>query len=488
MNRRDFLKTSFSSALGSRLALGSLGATSALLSSRAFATPLAQRSVVQLTLDGGPDFRHLFVPHPDNTAYETAFWQHNHRAHIARGDADPNGNYSTLRARYSDVEVDGQLFRVFSEAGWLIDQLASNTGIGVAVICNVVGSASRDHVHSLLAMDYGRHDALADEYGRSGWGGRLADVLNGRVISLTRTPRNLCYMPASTGSNVRSPTDNPLTILDARTAGLFDHRSIAIGEDELTWIPAGESKHEFHWNAHMSRAMSSYYQGLGQRATVNHRIERVIDHERTLRRVGEDLADALDGRGVLDTPDGTWLSNGDFARQMRTLHDMLNYGSTALDLRVASIDMGGWDSHDGQKAMIEKNFIDLFGHNKGLQTLFDQLDSTAKQNTLLVINGEFGRQIKSNFDFGTDHGRGNTMLVIGHGVRTGVYGEMFPSDEIERMATEPSPEIIGRTTIEHLHKAIADWATQSNSGLHVVNRSLDGLALESDLGLDQLFL
>lgn len=488
MNRRDFLKSSLTSALGSRIALGGLGAASALLPNTAFATPLGPRSVVQLTLDGGPDFRHLFVPHPDNTEYEAAFWKHNHRAHIARGDADPNGNYSTLRARYSNVEVDGQLFRVFSDAAWLIDQLTSNTGVGVAVICNVVGSASRDHVHSLLAMDYGRHDALADEYGQSGWGGRLAYVLNGRVISLSRTPRNLCYMPASTGSNERSPTDNPLTILDARTAGLFDHRGLDLSDWNPEWVPSGESKHEYHWNAHMSRAMSSYYKGLGQRAAVNHRIERVIDHERTLRRVGQDLADALAGKDVLDTPADTWLSNGDFARQMRTLHDMLNYGSTALDLRVASIDMGGWDSHDGQKAMIEKNFIDLFGHNKGLHTLFDQLDSTAKQNTLLVINGEFGRQIKSNFDFGTDHGRGNTMLVIGQGVRTGIYGEMFPADEIDRMETEPSPEIIGRTTIEHLHKAIADWAVQANSEFDVVNRSLNGLALETNLGLNQLFL
>ncbi|WLD57474.1 DUF1501 domain-containing protein [Salinispirillum sp. LH 10-3-1] len=490
MKRREFLKASLGATLGSHRLLTGAAAGALLLPSTAQATPASQRTLVQLTLDGGPDFRHLFVPPPNSSeSYGKAFWQHNYRSQSLA-----NGNFNTASTRYwqdyLEATVDGNTFGVLKEeASWLHELLTGTGGhgLGVAVICNVVGSPSRDHVHSLLALDYGRHDAAADEYGRSGWAGRLADVLDGRVLSLTRTPRNLCYMPDATGSNLRSPTDNPLTILDARTAGLFDHRGLNLADWNPTWIPAGESKHEFHWNAHMSRAMSGYYKGLSERAAVNHRIERVIDHERTLRRVGQDLADALNGKDVLDTPASAWLNKGDFARQMRTLHDMLNHASDALDLRVASIDMGGWDSHDNQKNMIEPNFSDLFGTGKGLHTLFTQMDSTAKSNTLLVINGEFGRQIKSNFDAGTDHGRGNYMLLIGQGVRTGIYGEMFPEAEIDRMHTEPSPEIEGKTTIEHLHKAIADWVASGNTGQTVVNRSLVGLDLESGLDLNTLF-
>ena len=43
--------------------------------------------------------------------------------------------------------------------------------------------------------------------------------------------------------------------------------------------------------------------------------------------------------------------------------------------------------------------------------------------TTVVVMTEFGRSVEENSSFGTDHGRGSTMFVLGGGVRGGrVHG------------------------------------------------------------------
>ena len=83
---------------------------------------------------------------------------------------------------------------------------------------------------------------------------------------------------------------------------------------------------------------------------------------------------------------------------------------------------------------------------------------------IILISGEFGRQLAANGNQGTDHGRGNNMIVVGPSIKGGLYGEMFPESEIEKY-DQPGADIDGLTSIERLFGSIADWMQPGSSNI-----------------------
>jgi uncharacterized protein (DUF1501 family) len=90
-----------------------------------------------------------------------------------------------------------------------------------------------------------------------------------------------------------------------------------------------------------------------------------------------------------------------------------------VGLEAASLDLNGWDSHFVQGTIMDPRMIQL---SRGLSAFATDLGPDMKHTTLVVMT-EFGRRVAENTSFGTDHGRGGVMLVLGGGVRGGrVYG------------------------------------------------------------------
>jgi len=91
-----------------------------------------------------------------------------------------------------------------------------------------------------------------------------------------------------------------------------------------------------------------------------------------------------------------------------------------VGLEAASIDLPGWDSHFAQQGQVET----LAGRlATGLEAFRRDL-GTRMSTTTVVVMTEFGRTVEENSAFGTDHGRGSAMLVLGGGVRGGrMHGE-----------------------------------------------------------------
>ncbi|MCK9488640.1 MAG: DUF1501 domain-containing protein [Xanthomonadales bacterium] len=107
-----------------------------------------------------------------------------------------------------------------------------------------------------------------------------------------------------------------------------------------------------------------------------------------------------------------------------------------LGLRIATIDYGGWDTHNGQGN--PSNSYDYFGNQvepfaRAMNALFTDLGQEHGNRVSVVVLSEFGRRVLENDAGGTDHGYGNVALVMGGAVNGGqTYGH-FPGLGIDQM-------------------------------------------------------
>lgn len=93
---------------------------------------------------------------------------------------------------------------------------------------------------------------------------------------------------------------------------------------------------------------------------------------------------------------------------------------------VVTVDQGDWDMHTDLGTVewggMRRNAEDLAA---SVAAFFSDLGAFGDRVTLVTIS-EFGRRVRENDDYGTDHGHGNVMLVAGAGVRGGRYYGSWP--------------------------------------------------------------
>jgi uncharacterized protein (DUF1501 family) len=89
-------------------------------------------------------------------------------------------------------------------------------------------------------------------------------------------------------------------------------------------------------------------------------------------------------------------------------------------VRVAFVDIGGWDHHIGEGYRLQELLKDW---GKGLSAFWRDLGSKA-DDVVLVSMTEFGRTVAENGSQGTDHGHGSVTFLLGGPVKGGkVYGK-----------------------------------------------------------------
>ena len=102
-----------------------------------------------------------------------------------------------------------------------------------------------------------------------------------------------------------------------------------------------------------------------------------------------------------------------------------------VGLEAASIDLPGWDSHFAQQTLVDSHAATLA---TGLEAFRRDLGARMATTTVVVMT-EFGRTVEENSSFGTDHGRGAALFVMGGGVRGGrIHGDWrgLAPDGLER--------------------------------------------------------
>lgn len=92
-----------------------------------------------------------------------------------------------------------------------------------------------------------------------------------------------------------------------------------------------------------------------------------------------------------------------------------------VGLEIACVDIGGWDTHEGQGAAEYGSFQGAISElGQGLTAFYADLRDYMNGVTVVTMS-EFGRRVEENTSGGTDHGHGNAMFVLGGGINGGVY-------------------------------------------------------------------
>ncbi len=127
---------------------------------------------------------------------------------------------------------------------------------------------------------------------------------------------------------------------------------------------------------------------------------------------------------VYHTPTNNNYSNR-LSGQLRTVARLISGGAST---KVYLVRMGGFDTHANQAIAGKPSFGGhgalLYHLSSAVKAFFDDLRSQGLDQRVVALTfSEFGRQIKENGDWGTDHGSTAPMLIFGRGINPGVTGE-----------------------------------------------------------------
>jgi uncharacterized protein (DUF1501 family) len=114
---------------------------------------------------------------------------------------------------------------------------------------------------------------------------------------------------------------------------------------------------------------------------------------------------------------------GELGERLKTLASLIKQ---SLRVQVATVDLGGWDTHQWQGDNGEGYFANLLQQLGGSLAAFykDLAAANLTQKLNIVVMSEFGRRLAENASRGTDHGHGGAMLLLGGNVNGGkLYGK-----------------------------------------------------------------
>ena len=118
---------------------------------------------------------------------------------------------------------------------------------------------------------------------------------------------------------------------------------------------------------------------------------------------------------------GASYREDELGTQLKTVAQLIKMQA---GMRVATVDFGGWDTHEYQndaEGGYMGGLLESLGEN--LANFYRDLDSGYTEKLSVVVISEFGRRLAQNDSNGTDHGHGSVMLALGGGVNGGqVYG------------------------------------------------------------------
>lgn len=119
------------------------------------------------------------------------------------------------------------------------------------------------------------------------------------------------------------------------------------------------------------------------------------------------LSRQADGKvAAYDAEGGAVYEETEAGRALQTVARVLKMD---IGLRVACVDVGGWDTHENQQG----RFATAVGQLSRAIAAFHADTQRYERDLTMVVMSEFGRRLRGNRSQGTDHGHGGAMLVLG---------------------------------------------------------------------------
>lgn len=328
--------------------------------------PGGLRTLVLLQLTGGNDGLSLVVPHGDD-----AYYAARPSIAIARGDVLKLDLYRGLHPNLKRL-------RAIHDEG----RLAIVEGCGYP-------NPNRSHFQSYEIWH------TADPRGRisgPGWIGKLCD----HAWAKSTTPELVVHLGATPPYALFSRTHPPLAFQTPAT---------------------------YRWAGAESEDLAAYRRAAEADAKELEEARRESGQDALLRRLRGVLDDANESSRKVRIAAGSYdpsvkYPEDDLGESLRIAASLID---ARLGSRVISVETGGFDTHQNQRAThdgLMKRLDDALG-----AFLSDLKGRPAGDDVVVLVVSEFGRRVKENGSRGTDHGVAAPMLVLGNGVKGGLYGK-----------------------------------------------------------------
>jgi uncharacterized protein (DUF1501 family) len=179
-----------------------------------------------------------------------------------------------------------------------------------------------------------------------------------------------------------------------------------------------------------------------------------------------DIADIIEANppGDYVPRNGVVYPNTGFADRLLSVAQLIRMD---VGLEVATLDLGGWDTHENQASgsnSASGTFANLVSElSGGLNAFWTDLQDYHGRLTVMVMS-EFGRRLRENASIGTDHGHGGLMMVLSANIAQrkvwGVWPGLANEQLFERVDVHATTDF--RTVITEVmaaRRAHADPAT-----------------------------
>jgi uncharacterized protein (DUF1501 family) len=138
-----------------------------------------------------------------------------------------------------------------------------------------------------------------------------------------------------------------------------------------------------------------------------------------LTAAGKQTLKAMDALQSMPVADKKSYPDEELAQGLRQVSQLIKSG---VGVEVACLEKTGWDTHVAQGSGTGILSSQLSALANALAAFARDMGPRMDRVTV-IAQTEFGRRVHENDGFGTDHGHGSVMFLMGGGVKPGVHGK-----------------------------------------------------------------